>query len=394
MSKNNPSHDLPLSGIKVIEIGSSVAAPYATWVLAGLGADILKVENAGSGDDTRQWGKIFTDGSSSTFHSLNAGKRSITINLKSQSERTWLRELCLRDADVVIQNLRPGLIETYGLGSAELVHGNPKLIYCNLRAFGAKGPLKDKAGYDPLMQAYGGLMSVTGEDGRPPVRVGTSIIDMGTGLWCVTGILSALFQRQKTGRGCIVDTSLYETALAWMTTHVTAVQVDGENSTRQGSGVRGMAPYQAYACKDGYLVIAAPNDKLFDRLAEVLGYPGWPDDPRFNSNQQRSNNMADLNALIEPLIAAHSRAYWQGKLDIAGVPSAPVQNTLEMMADAQTEALGIIQEVDGGGPRLMGMPLSFDGVRPKIGSLAPRLGEHDHEVKGKDWSKDRERNEN
>ncbi len=383
MSHDAAAADLPLSGIKVIEIGSSVAAPYAAWVLSCLGADILKVEKAGSGDDTRQWGKIFADGSSSTYHSFNSGKLSVTLNLKSESERGWLRELCLNEADVVIQNLRPGLVETLGLDAAVLVHGNPKLIYCNLRAFGAKGPLKDKAGYDPLMQACGGLMSVTGEEGRPPVRIGTSIIDMGSGLWCVIGILSALFQRQKTGRGCVVDASLYETALAWMTTHVTGVQVDGENPTRQGSGVRGMAPYQGYACKDGYLIIAAPNDRLFSRLAAALGSPGWPQDPRFNSNQQRSNNLDALNALIAPLIARHSRAYWQAKLDAAGVPSAPVQNTLEMMENAQTEALGIIQEFPGGGPRLMGLPLSFGGRRPKIKSMAPRLGEHDKEVKGR-----------
>lgn len=373
---------LPLAGLKVIEISTSVAAPFAAWILATLGADVIKVERKGSGDDARQWGKIFPDGSSSTYHALNRDKRGVTVDLKDPADRAWLEELCV-GADIVLQNMRPGTVDRYGLGAQHLRRLNPKLIYCNLWAFGFKGPLKDRPGYDPLMQAYGGLMSVTGEEGRPPIRVGTSIIDMGSGLWCVVGILSAINHRHHTGEGCVIDASLYETSLAWMNVHVSAVQVDGLNPKKEGSGARGMAPYQAYACSDGHLVIAAPNDSLFKRLSEVLGHPEWPSDPRFDTNQKRARNLSALNALIEPIVAEHPRQHWQQKLDAVGIPSAPVQNTSEMMADPQTLALGILQRLATGGPRLMGMPLSFNGERPPLRRLAPTLGQHNEDIKGR-----------
>ena len=168
---------------------------------------------------------------------------------------------------MVIQNMRPGRVDSYGLGAADLTAANPRLVYCNLWAFGSTGPLSSNPGYDPLMQAYGGIMSITGNEGDPPIRVGTSIVDMGTGLWCVIGIQSALITRNVSGRGCIVDASLYETAVAWMTNSVASVGVDGRRPLKQGSGARGIAPYQAYSCSDGHLVIAAPNDRLSQRLA-------------------------------------------------------------------------------------------------------------------------------
>jgi len=231
------------------------------------------------------------------------------------------------------------------------------------------------------MQAFGGLMSVTGEEGRPPIRIGTSIVDMGTGMWSVIGILASLNRRAATGLGCVVDTSLYETALAWMTFHAVTVQVDGRNPERQGSGARGMAPYQAYACSDGYLVVAAPNDRLFGRLCEVLGHPEWPGDERFATNQKRFSNLAALNALIAPVLGEHPRQTWQDRLEAAGVPSAPVRDTIEMMAEPQTEALGMLQDLAGPGPCLMGAPVSFDGARPPLRRLAPEHGQHNAEIK-------------
>lgn len=372
----------PLEGILVVEIGSSVAAPYAAWILAALGADVVKVEPPETGDDARTWGRIFPDGSSSFFQSMNRDKRSITVDLKSEAERDWLRNYCATKADVVIQNMRPGGVEKYGLAAADLRGANNDLIYCNLGAFGAVGPMSDQPGYDPLMQAFGGIMSVTGEEGRPPIRVGTSIVDMGTGLWCAIGILAALFNREKTKSGCTVDASLFETSVAWMTTHVAMVQVDGKNPERQGSGARGMAPYQAYECTDGNLIISAPNDRLFKRLAEALGHGDWLDDPRYASNQSRYRNLAALNNELMPVIAQHSRAHWQEVLGKAGVPCALVNSTIEMMEHDQTKALGIIQSLDDGGPALMGMPLSFDGQRPQLRRRAPKLGEANAEIKG------------
>ena len=374
--------NLALAGIRVVEIGSSVAAPYAAWILAGLGADVIKVERPLGGDDARQWGRMFPDGTSSYFHALNRDKRGITVDMSNAEERDWLRTFCKTEVDVVLQNMRPGGVDKYGLDGASLTAANPRLIYCNMGAFGNAGPLKHRAGYDPLMQAYGGIMGITGEEGRPPIRVGTSIIDMGTGLWSAVGILAALKHRDDSGKGCIVDASLYETAVAWMTNSVASTAVDGRNPERQGSGARGMAPYQAYACSDGHLVVAAPNDGLFVKLANALGHPEWPADPRFDSNQSRYANLVELNALIEPIMAAQSRAHWQEVLEAAGIPIAPVQQVLEMMSDPQTQALGILQSLGGGVP-LMGMPLSFDGQRPPLTRYAPGLGEHNAEIKGK-----------
>jgi crotonobetainyl-CoA:carnitine CoA-transferase CaiB-like acyl-CoA transferase len=373
--------NIPLAGVKVVELGTSVAAPYAGWILAALGADVVKIERPDGGDDARQWGTVLADGSSSYYNAFNRDKRGITIDIKSDEEREWLRTYCVEQADVVIQNMRPGGAEKNGLGAAELTALNPRLVYCNMGAFGRVGPMRERPGYDPLMQAYGGIMSVTGEEGRPPIRVGTSLVDMGTGMWSVIGILSALNRRTATGEGTIIDSSLYETALGWMTHHTSTVQATGENPVKQGSGARGMSPYQAYQCSDGWLVIAAPNDRLFAKVATVLGHPQWPDEPRFASNQQRYAHQDELNALLEPLLITRTRDQWRLALEEAGVPTAPVRTTLEMMEDAQTRALGMLQRLDDEQPEMMGLPISFGGERPPMHRFAPALGEHNDEVK-------------
>jgi crotonobetainyl-CoA:carnitine CoA-transferase CaiB-like acyl-CoA transferase len=381
MSESSPER--PLAGVSVVEIGTSVAAPYATWILGALGADVIKVERPDGGDDARQWGNMFPDGTSSTFHYLNSQKSCITVDLKDEAQREWLQEYCATNADVVIQNLRPGHVDRYGVGASDMMAKNPKLIYCNLWPFGNAGPMKDFPGYDPLMQALSGIMSVTGEVGRPPVRVGPSMIDMGTGMWCVIGILASLNRRTQTGEGCLIDASLYETALGWMANAVPTVQATGKSPGRQGTTARGMAPYQAYECADGYLIVAAPNDRLFERLAGVLEHPEWVKDPRFETNQNRWDNLAELNDLIVPILLAEKRETWRARLDEVGVPSAPVRDTLEMMDDAQTRALGIIQNPSDEGPELMSMPLSFNKKRPVLDSYAPLLGEHNSEIKDK-----------
>ncbi len=381
MIETTSTASMSLLGIRVIELGTSVAAPYAAWILAQLGAEVIKVEPPGRGDDARHWGKVLPDGSSSYFNALNRDKLGITVDFKDHSDLQWLKEFCRTEVDIVVQNMRPGKANKYGLGPDNLTVANPRLIYCNLWAFGSRGPLKDNPGYDPLMQAYGGIMSLTGNEGEAPIRVGTSIVDMGTGLWCVIGILNALNVQKNTGHGCIVDASLYETAVAWMTNSVASVGVDGERPLKQGSGARGIAPYQAYACSDGHLVIAAPNNSLFERLAQILGHPEWPNEQRFQDNSSRYNNLSELNRLMEPILAQKTREYWQRALHEVGIPSAPVQTVPEMMCDPQTEALGMLQKIDDG-IKLMAMPLSFDGVRPPLRRYAPTLGEHNLQVKG------------
>jgi crotonobetainyl-CoA:carnitine CoA-transferase CaiB-like acyl-CoA transferase len=370
----------PLSDITVIELGHSVAAPYAAEILADLGATVIKVEKREGGDDARHWGPPFWHGVSAIFQSLNRNKFSVTVDLRDERERALIARLIDERADVLIQNLRPGMVEELGLDAATLRARNKRLIYCGIGAFGRGGPLSARPGYDPLMQAFGGLMSVTGEAGEPPVRVGTSIIDMGAGMWCAIGILSALHRRTLTGEGTTVDTSLYETSLAWMTYHAANYQASGDVPKRHGSGTYGIVPYRGYATRDGYLLVGAGNDNLFRKLARALGHPEWGDDSRFLDNPRRVENRVALDGLIEGVTRSNTSAAWQAMLEAAGVPSAPMQSVDEVVAHPQTKALGMIQESPDGRLTIMGLPLSFDGERPPFRRAAPQLGEHTDEL--------------
>jgi crotonobetainyl-CoA:carnitine CoA-transferase CaiB-like acyl-CoA transferase len=375
------SKPLPLDGITVIELGHSVAAPYAGEILGDLGADVIKIEKA-DGDDARSWAPPYWGDMSSTFQSLNRNKRSAIVNLKNKAEQDALRRLIVERADVVIQNLRPGSAEEFGVDAPSLRALKPNLIYCTIGAFGAKGPLKDRPGYDPLMQAFAGMMSVTGEPDQRPVRVGTSIIDMAAGMWSVIGVISALLQRQSGGQGATVDTSLYETALAWMCYHAANFQASGELPKRQGSGAAMIVPYRGYATKDGFIVIAAGNDKLFASLAKVLGHPEWIGDPRFLTNPDRVNNQGVLYRWIEEIVRERTSREWQEILDAAAVPNAPMQTIAEVIDHPQTKALKMLQPSPDGEITLFGLPISFDGVRPSFRKSPPVLGEHTKEIFG------------
>jgi len=369
------AHDaLPLAGYRVIEIGHSVAAPYAALILAELGAEVIKVERPGTGDDARAWGPPFIDGMSAVFHALNRLKRSVTLDLKSAEGVATLKRLA-RVSDVVIQNLKPGLAEALGVGAEALVAENPRLVHASIHAFGKAGPLKHRPGYDPLMQAFGGLMSVTGHPGQPAVRTGTSIIDMGTGMWVALAVVTALLRRGETGRGGVIDTSLYETALGWMTYFVAIWSASGEVPGKAGSGTVMIAPYQAFPTADGELVIAAGNDSLFGKLAGVMGHAEWADDARFLSNRLRVANKPALVALIAAGTTAATTAEMAARLDAAGVPNAPVHGIDQVAAHPQTEAVGMLRGDLAGPLRFFGLPFSLDGARPGREDPAPPLGE-------------------
>jgi crotonobetainyl-CoA:carnitine CoA-transferase CaiB-like acyl-CoA transferase len=365
----------PLAGLAVIELGHSVAAPFAGQILADLGAEVIKVEKA-TGDDARHWGPPFWEGAAATFQPLNRNKKSVVCELRDAGQLAALKQLIHQRADVVLQNLRPGQVDTLGLDGATLTAAKPALIYCNLGAFGRAGPLKDRPGYDPLMQAFGGIMSTTGEPGRPPVRVGASIVDMGTGMWAVIGILTALNRRRDTGLGGIVDVSLFETAVTWVSLFAAQYQASGQLPVKQGSGAPGIVPYRAYTTKDGDLVVSAASDGLFRSLAGVLGHSEWCADPRFATNPARVEHQVTLYALIEAELATRGNAEWMARLEAAGVPCAPVQNVAQMIGHEQTRALGLMQDVPGSSMKFTGLPVSFDGVRPAIRSKPPALGEH------------------
>src|SRR5579863_1582287 len=365
----------PLSGLVVIEIGHSIAAPYAGMILGELGAEVIKVENPKGGDACRGWGPPFLEGVATCFHAVNRAKSGITIDLANERDAARLRALILERADVVIHNLKAGALDRYGLGAAELAAAKPSLVFCNLGAFGAVGPLRERPGYDPMMQAYSGLMSLLGEDGRPPVRVPASIIDMGAGMWSVIGILAALQERGRTGKGGIVDTSLYETGLAYMSILLAAYLANGEIPARHGSGVDMIVPYQAFAAADGYMMVAAGNDNLFRRLCAVLGRPGLAEDRRFRGNKDRVVHRHELIPILADIFVTRKRADWAERLEAAGIPNGPINSLDQVVDDAQTKALGMIQTRPGSALGLVGLPLSFDGVRPPFAKAAPTLGE-------------------
>ncbi len=378
MMNPTPTNAAPLAGLVVIELGHSVAAPFGAQVLGDLGAEVIKLEKPG-GDDARQWGPPFVDGASATFQSLNRGKRSVVGDLRDPVFRAQLLRLIDERADVVLQNMRPGQVLELGLDAVTLRQRKPSLIYCNLGAFGAAGPLSDRPGYDPLMQAFSGIMSVTGEAGRPPVRVGPSIVDMGSGMWAAMGIVCALMKRRETGEGSVVDVSLLETATSWMTIHAAMFMASGTPPGRHGSGQTGIVPYRAYRTADGDLVVAAGNDSLFRKLCGVLDEPGWADDPRFIDNPNRVANAGTLYGLLEARFLERGSADWGARLDAAGVPCAPAQDVSQMLAHPQTAALGMVQPVTGSSIPLIGLPLRLDGVRPGNLRASPKLGEADIE---------------
>jgi crotonobetainyl-CoA:carnitine CoA-transferase CaiB-like acyl-CoA transferase len=365
---------LPLTGVKVVEIANNIAGPYAGYILAMLGADVLKVERR-EGDDARGWGPPFWLDTSATFHALNLNKRGITLDLKDASALDWLKGY-VREADVLVHNLRPGVMEDLGLGSAAMTALNPRLVYCNLSAFGAAGPMQKNPGYEPMVQAFAGLFSINGYPDRPGVRIGTSVLDLGTGVWTALGCIGGLLQREKSGKGSVVDTSLFETALGLLTVHFARYQASGRLPERHPTGSLGVVIFEGFETADGQVIVAAANDRLFAKLAAELGHPEWINDPRYQTNAARIANKAPLIGAVAEILRQQPSAVWVERLEKIGVPCAPVNDMSVMRAHPQTAALDMLQPVPDLALALMSLPLSFDGQRPRIHTRAPKLGQH------------------
>jgi crotonobetainyl-CoA:carnitine CoA-transferase CaiB-like acyl-CoA transferase len=372
-----PDRFAPLAGIRVLDLTSSLAGPSCTQLLGALGADVVKIEHPDRGDEARAWGPAFAEVGSALFFAANAGKRSLALDVKSAAGREVALRLADR-ADVYVQSMRPGTAERLGLGAGALRERNPRLVTCSIGAYGTTGPLKDLPGYDPLMQAAAGIVSLTGEEGRPGVRVGTSLVDLGTGLWAALGIVAALHERERTGRGRAVDVSLYETALGLVPYQLIAALDAGARPTRHGTAFALIAPYQVFPTADGELMVAAANDGLFRRLCEALGVPELADDPRFATNPLRIEHRGELVAALTERFRAEPSAPLLDALHAAGVPAAPVRELGEVAADEQTRALGILQRL--GDRHTVAPPLSLDGERVRFASAPPGLGEHSREV--------------
>jgi len=370
-----------LDGIVVVEVGQILSAPYASAILSDLGAEVVKVERPG-GDDGRSMGPSFKNGDSMNFHIFNRGKKSVQLDLKGGEGRHQFETLLAR-CDILIHNLRPGVSQDLGMSGEDLCKRYPRLIYCEISAFGHTGPMSQKPGYEPLAQAYGGLMTINGGPDDPPSRMGASVCDQGAGMWAVIGSLSLLRQRDITGLGGIVQTSLFETALGWAVQRSDAYRNQGVLLEKHATGHPNLVPYQSFDAADGAFLICAGNDRLFARLALVLGNGKWSTDSRFSTNRERLVHREELLALIKPILLENSRELWISKLEAVGVPCSPIHTIPEAVALPQAQALGMFLPVPGEDYTLTGLPLTINGNRPQVRCGPPALGKHNLELFGK-----------
>ncbi len=363
-----------LAGIRVLELGQVLSAPFAGAILGDLGAEVLKIERVEGGDDARRMGPDFRHGDALTFHMVNRNKQSVALDLKSPAGMAAFESLAAT-ADIFIHNLRPGAAEALGIDGMSMTAWHPRLIYCAISAFGHIGPMASKPGYEPLIQAYSGLSSCNGGPDDPPMRLGVAVCDQGTGMWIVIGALAALQRRAATGKGCIVTASLLETALVWAAQRGDMWVNEGRMPEKHRSGHPALVPYEAFDASDGPFIICCGNDRLFAKLASALAKPEWAEDPRFATNRARLAHKGILVVLMGEILRLVPRADWIARLEAVGVPAAPINTLPEALAEPQAKALGILQDVPGEDYRLTGSPLSFDGVRPAIRNAAPRLGD-------------------
>jgi CoA:oxalate CoA-transferase len=368
----------PLAGLLIVDLSRVLAGPYATMVLADLGARVIKVEQPGTGDDSRHIGP-FKNGRSAYFTSINRGKQSIALDLKAPADRVVFEALLDR-ADVLVENFRPGVMAKLGYGWEVLRARCPRLIYAAASGFGHTGPDSGKAAYDMVVQAMGGIMSVTGHPGGPPTRVGTSIGDITAGLFAAIGILSALHDRSASGNGRFVDVAMLDGQVAILENAIARYAVTGEPPGPLGARHPSITPFAAYACKDGHVVIAAGNDALFGTLCRALGLNRLPDNPRFSTNAARSEHAEALARVLEAQLVERPVAHWLGVLEAAGVPCGPLHNVAEALAHRQVVARNMVIETafeDGTPLKAAGNPVKISGFEdPPTRPPAPALDQH------------------
>lgn len=372
----------PLENVRVLDLSRVLAGPYCGMMLGDLGADVIKVERPGLGDDTRQWGPPFAAGESAYYLCCNRNKRGITANLKSPRGRELVAELAMH-SDVLLENFLPGTLDGWGLGYAELSRRNPRLVFCSITGFGQTGPLKDEPGYDIMIQAKAGVMSITGEPDWPPMKVGVAISDITSGLFAANAILAALFARERTGRGDRIDIALFDSTIAWLANVGENYLVSGEVPRRRGTAHPNIVPYQAFSAADESLIIAVGNDSQYVRFCDVLGHPEWGTDPRFVTNALRVQNREILLPLIADVIAGQCAAEWLQRLNGAEIPCGPVNTIDRVFSEPQTLERDMLIEVQHpkiGPLRLAGSPLKFDSLTEPPKRPPPLLGEHTREV--------------
>ncbi len=366
-----------LGGITVLDLSRNLAGPYCTMLLGDLGADVIKVESPGLGDDTRSWRPPDWNGLSTTFLACNRNKRSITIDLDTEAGQQLARRLAAR-ADVVVSSFRPGSLAKRGLDYDSLRQVNERLVYCSITAYGSKGPKKDAPGYDPVLQAETGIMSMTGHPDGPPARLGIGVIDLGTAMWAAVGIQAALGNRSECGIGALVEVSLYETAAWWLSYHMEGYLATGDSPQRQGNGTPFVAPYEVFATGEGDLMVTAGNDRLFVSLCRVLDLPGLPEDPAYTHNADRVANRIALREVLEVRFKERTAAEWEVLLGSESIPCSRVRTVADLAHDPQLDALEMLIEMphpDIPDLRVVDIPLTLDGARATHRGPPPRLGE-------------------
>src|SRR5262245_56262157 len=368
----------PLAGLIIVDLTRVLSGPYCTMLLAHMGARGIKVEQPGRGDDTRAWGPPFVGKESSYFLSINRNKESLTLDFKSPEGRRILSQL-ISKADVVVENFRPGAMARLGLDYATLAPQHPRLVFCSISGFGQDGPRRDQPGYDAVIQAEGGLMSVTGDaDGRP-YRVGVAVTDMVAGLLAAQGIILALFARERTGRGQQVDIGMLDGVISLLSYHASIYLTTGAESRRVGNRHATIAPYDTFAASDGELFLAVGNDEQFQRFCGATGLQHLLSDSRFSTNPSRVANEAALKTLLEPMMRARTREDWIRELTTAGVPCGAVRSVPEALSDPQVTARRMIEAVEHAalGPmKVLGTPIKLSDTAASVRTAPPTLGQH------------------
>jgi formyl-CoA transferase len=375
----------PLEGLKVLDLSRVLAGPWCTQLLADLGAEVIKIERPGSGDDTRHWGPPWHgEGDrrvAAYFLSANRGKRSAAIDLANREGAALVRRLA-EQSDILVENFRVGGLKKYGLDHESLRAANPRLITASITGFGQDGPYAERAGYDYIIQGMGGLMSVTGQpDGAPgaePMRVGVAVVDLFTGLYTCTAILAALHRRDRTGEGAHVDMALFDTQLAMLANQASNALVSGQDPPRQGNTHPNIVPYQPFAAADQPIIIAIGNDRQFARLADICGHPEWVSDERFATNGARVANRGAIVERIADVIRTRAASEWLERLEAAGIPAGPINSVTQALGDVQAQHRAMVRMIAG--TPSVASPLRMDGAHAVADLPPPALGEHTEEV--------------
>jgi crotonobetainyl-CoA:carnitine CoA-transferase CaiB-like acyl-CoA transferase len=371
-----------LEGIKILDLTRYLAGPYCSMILGDLGAEVVKVERPKTGDGSRQWGPPFIHGESAYFLSINRNKKSMTINLRTEKGREIVRKMA-STYDVFIENYRPGIVQKLGLDYETLSKNNPQLIYCSISGFGQTGPYREKPSYDIVGQAMGGLMSLTGEENRPPIKIGVAISDIFAGMYATIGILSALVARRNHGHGQMIDVSLLDGLVSILSHQAGNFLVSGNDPIRLGSAHPTIAPYQAFQAADSYFVIAVGNDALWQRFCRGLNLPELATDPRFATNPDRVRNRDKLTQILNTIFMEKPALEWLSVIEQAGVPCGPVLQLSEVFKDPQVLHRRMVEEIkhpSAGTIRVVGTPLKLSSTPATIRTPPPVLGEHTYDI--------------